>query len=177
MELVIPVFILCLFIFIINLYRDKLSFLSIKINMVEEKINGVLIKRRELLKESEIVIKQIINTNKQVYEGIETLSTANISMIELDRKLLVYVNEFYLIKDKYKKLQKSEEFQKITFAINETVDLLNAYKEYYNDNAQKYNKLIKSFPVIIVSFFKRTKSLLFFDKKSIDDNDYASFKY
>ena len=68
-------------------------------------------------------------------------------MMELDKKLLVYINEFYLIKDKYKKLKKSEEFNKVFISISETEDNLNAYKEYYNDTIQKYNKLIKTFPI------------------------------
>lgn len=177
MEFIIPVLILGIIIFIINIYHDKLSFLNIKLTIINEKINSVLIKRRELLKESETLIKQIVNTDKQIYDGLSEINSTSLDMIELDRRLLVYVNEFYLIKDKYKKLQKDEEFQKVTFAINETVDLLDAYKEYYNDSAERYNRLVKSFPVAIVSFFRRTKELLFFDKKSINDNDYANFKY
>ena len=45
-----------------------------------------------------------------------------------------------LIKDKYKELNKNEDFQKISFSIDETEDLLNAYKEYYNNLA---NQVIK----------------------------------
>ena len=82
-----------------------------------------------------------------------------------------------MIKNKYEKLNNDEEFQKISFIINETEDLLNAYKDYYNDNANMYNKLIKRFPLIIVTFIKRRKAKLFFDNKSISDDDYSDFKY
>ena len=50
-------------------------------------------------------------------------------------------------------------------------------KEYYNDTIQKYNKLIKTFPISIVSLFKRKKEKLFFDQKSMNDSDYSEFKY
>lgn len=158
MVIIIPVFILSLIIFIASLYHNKLTFLNIKIGNINEKIKSTLIKRKELIKESENLIKEIVNTDKQIFEGLQELSNKDISIFELDRRLLVYINEFNLIKDKYKKLQKNEEFQKVAFAINETGDLLDAYKEYYNDTAEKYNKLIKSFPVIIISFIKEKRN-------------------
>ena len=98
-------------------------------------------------------------------------------MMELDRKLLVYMNEFYLIKDKYEELQKSDDFKKIAFMLAETEDLLSAYKDYYNDNASKYNKVIKCFPICIVSLLKGRKEKLFFDSKNSSDSDYNDFKY
>jgi hypothetical protein len=171
------VFAISIILLIYSIYHDKINFLMIKLDNVEEKINSTLIKRKELLKDSEKNIKEVANTNKEIYDGLKDINDSNIDMMELDRKLLVYINEFYLIKDKYQKLQKSEEFQKIAFAITETEDLLNAYKDYYNDNAEKYNKLIKRFPVIIITLIKRRKEKLFFDKKSINDNDYNDFKY
>ena len=177
MIIVIIVFILCLIIFIYSIYNNKLSFLNVKINTVEEKINSTLIKRKELIKESEKIIKETLNTDKEIYQGLGELSNSKIDMMELDKKLLVYINEFYLIKDKYKKLKKSEEFNKVFISISETEDNLNAYKEYYNDTIQKYNKLIKTFPMSIVSLFKRRKEKLFFDQKSMNDSDYSEFKY
>lgn len=177
MTLIIIVLILSIVLFIYNIYHDKLTFLSIKLKNIEEKINSTLIKRKELIKDSEKIIKDITKTNKQIYEGLENLNNSNVNMMELDRKLLIYINEFYLIKDKYQKLQKNEDFQKIAFKVTETEDLLNAYKDYYNNQASKYNKLIKSFPVVFTSLIKRRKEKLFFDKKSLNDNDYNEFKY
>lgn len=176
MTLIIIVLILSIVLFIYNIYHDKLTFLSIKLKNIEEKINSTLIKRKELIKDSEKIIKDITKTNKQIYDGLENINN-NTSMMELDRKLLVYINEFYLIKDKYQKLQKNEDFQKIAFKITETEDLLNAYKDYYNNQASKYNGLIKKFPVIIITLIKRRKEKLFFDKKSLNDSDYNEFKY
>ena len=74
-------------------------------------------------------------------------------------------------------MQGNQSFENIAFAINETEDRLNAYKEYYNDIATEYNKLIKSFPQIIITCIKRRKEKEFFDKKSIKDSDYGDFKY
>lgn len=177
MALIIVTLVVCIIVFFCATSKDKLNFIGAKLKNVEEKINSTLIKRRALIQDSEKIIKEVLDTNKQIYENLEELSGSNIKMMELDRKLLVYINEFYLIKDKYKKLQNNEEFQNIAFSINETEDKLNAYKEYYNDVVTEYNKLIKGFPQIIVFFIKRRKEKEFFDKKSINDNDYNDFKY
>lgn len=177
MIIVIVVLILSFILLIYNIYHDKINFLITKLDNIEEKISSTLIKRKELIKDSEKVIKKGVKTNKDVYEGLSEINDNNTNMMELDRKLLIYINEFYLIKEKYQKLQKDDEFQKISFAITETEDLLNAYKDYYNDNSEKYNKLIKKFPVIITTLIKRRKEKLFFDKKSINYNDYSDFKY
>lgn len=177
MIIVIVILILSFILLIYNIYHDKINFLITKLDNIEEKISSTLIKRKELIKDSEKVIKKVVKTNKDVYEGLSEIDDNSTNMMELDRKLLIYINEFYLIKEKYQKLQKDDEFQKISFAITETEDLLNAYKDYYNDNSEKYNKLIKKFPVIITTLIKRRKEKLFFDKKSINDNDYSDFKY
>lgn len=177
MLIVITVLIISLILLIVSIYKDKINFLSVKLANVEEKINSTLLKRKELLKDSEDVIKEITKTKKEVYINFDELNDKKISMMELDRKLLVYMNEFYLIKDKYEELQKSDDFKKIAFMLAETEDLLSAYKDYYNDNASKYNKVIKAFPINIISTLKGRKEKLFFDNKNISDNDYNDFKY
>lgn len=177
MVLIIVALIICIILFIWNIYVDKLNFITIKLNAIEEKINSTLLKRKELIKDSEKIIKEVVNTKKEIYVGLSNLNDKDMNMMELDRKLLVYISEFYLIKEKYNKLQKNEEFQKVSFKITETEDLLNAYKDYYNDKASSYNKLIKSFPIILITLFKRKKEKLFFDKKNLGDSDYDEFKY
>ena len=176
MFLLITLFI-CLFLFIYILFSDNIRFINIKIKNIEEKINSTLINRKSLILESEKIIKEVLKTKKQIYDGIDDLSNKNISMMELDRKLLIYINEFQLINDKYKKLKNHDEFQKIVYKIEETQELLNAYKDYYNNVASKYNKLITFFPINIISFIKRRKQKSFFDKKSLNDQDYNEFKY
>ena len=157
MLIVITVLIISLILLIVSIYRDKINFLSVKLANVEEKINSTLLKRKELLKDSEDVIKEITKTKKEVYINFDELNDKEISMMELDRKLLVYMNEFYLIKDKYEELQKSDDFKKIAFML--------------------YNKVIKCFPVCIISLLKGRKEKLFFDSKNSSDNDYNDFKY
>ena len=163
MIIVIVFFVICLFYIIYKSYKEKFCFLNIKINNIEEKLNSTLIKRRELIKDSEEVIKDVIKTKKQIYEGISDLNDSKPNIIEFDRKLLTYINEFYLIENRYRKLSDDKRFQKIYYAINETEDLLNAYKYYYNSASEEYNKLINKFPVFILAKIKGKKQKLFLD--------------
>lgn len=163
MIVIIPLIVICLLLIIYKSYKEKFKLLNIKINNIEEKLNSTLIKRRELIKDSEEVIKDVIKTKKEVYEGIAELNNSNLSMMELDRMLIVYINEFYLIEDRYKKLKNDKRFQKIYFSINETEDLLNAYKSYYNSTIEEYNTLINKFPIIILAKLKGKKQKLFFE--------------
>lgn len=155
------VFMTILFIYFTS--KDKMTIYSMKLKNIEEKINSTLIKRKELLKDSEVKIKELLNTNKTIYENFSELSNSSNDMIKFDKKLAIYTNEFNLIKDKYKKLRNNEDFQKIAFKINETDDLLKAYKEYYNKYAESYNKQLKSFPFVIINIFKRKKKKNYFD--------------
>ena len=50
------------------IYQDKLNFSSIKLNNIEDKINGMLIQRKALIQDSEAIIKEVLNTDKEIYE-------------------------------------------------------------------------------------------------------------
>ena len=102
MILIILTLILCIIIFAITLYNQKFNFISIKLKNITERINSSLIKRKKLLEDSEQIIKSELNTKKAIYENLKDLNKEKLDMIKLDRKLLVYIKEFYLIKDKYK---------------------------------------------------------------------------
>lgn len=161
---IVIVIILLLIGFFMLMYRDKLSFIEIKLQEIEERINSTLVKRREILKDSEVKIKEIVNTKKYIYENINDIKDTT-NMFEMDKKLISYCNEFYLIYDKYEELKKNGDFQKIAFALSETTDKLDAYKAYYNKYAESYNKLIKSFPLVIITMIKRKNKKDFFDEK------------
>ena len=176
MILVIITLILCIITFLISLYNQKYNFINIKLKNVTEKINSILIKRKKLLEDSEQIIKNELNTKKDIYENFRDLNEERLDMIKLDRRLLVYINEFHLLIDKYKNLQLNSDFEKISFSICDTEDKFDAYKEYYNDIILEYNKIIKLFPFSILSIIKGRKEKEFFDKKNINDNDYNDFK-
>ena len=81
MTLIIVTLIICIIIFFCATYHDKIVIILNKLDNIEEKINSTLIKRRTLLQESEDTIKEILNTNKQIYENLSDLNSSDISMM------------------------------------------------------------------------------------------------
>ena len=69
---VIPIIFFIILFYLIR--KDKLNFIEVKIDTIEEKINETLIKRREILKDAEIKIKVIVKTKKKVFENLDKLS-------------------------------------------------------------------------------------------------------
>ena len=69
---VIPIIFFIILFYLIR--KDKLNFIEVKIDTIEEKINETLIKRREILKDAEIKIKEIVKTKKKVFENLDKLS-------------------------------------------------------------------------------------------------------
>lgn len=158
--ILILVFIIALLYFI---HHDKLMFIETKLEVIEEKLNSILIKRREIIKDSENEIKELVKTKKSIYQDFDEIDGKDIDMFELDKKLQVYKNEFYLILDKYEVLKNDDEFQKIAFSLSETSDKLETYRRYYNKYAESYNKAIKSFPIFFTNLIKGRKKKEFFD--------------
>lgn len=163
MVIIIIAIVLFFVILFYKIYNDKISFIEIKLESIEEKINSTLIKRKEILKDSEIKIKELVKTKKDIYDNMNSVDN-DINMFELDKKLLLFKNEFYLIMDKYNKVKDNNEIQKIAFALGETSDGLETYKAYYNKYAEKYNRYIKTFPILLFNVLKGRKKKEFFDE-------------
>ena len=98
MLIVITVLVISLILLIVSIYKDKINFLSVKLANVEEKINSTLLKRKELLKDSEDVIKEITKTKKEVYK----ISLSDLLKDEVDMLIqaCLFVNPNKNIDDK-----------------------------------------------------------------------------
>ena len=69
-----------------------------------------------------------------------------------------------------------EEIKKISKQLKEIDEKLATFRDYYNDNISKYNKLVRNFPTNIVALVCKYKEKLFFDRKDMSDEDYEDFK-
>ncbi len=141
MIVVLIILILSVLYYFYSAYKNKLRILNININIIEEKLNSNILKRKELLKDSEILIKDITKTKKEIYTNFDILNE-KLNMFELDSKTLSFLNEYNMIKEKNDKLNKNADFLKLNFNIEENEDDINAYKIYYNKNVEEYNKLV-----------------------------------
>lgn len=167
---------LSVFLFLFSIAHNAFSISILKINEAEMKIDSSLRNTYDLLIKISNIIRSKLNTDKEVFDGINKIKDEKLSNFELDRKLLTYINELYIIKENYNELDDDEDFQKIYYEINDLEDSFKAYKDFYNDAIIRYNKLVTTFPMLIIAKVMRYKKKLFYDKKNMDDANFKDFK-
>ena len=140
---VLIVLILSVLYYFYSAYKNKVKILNINIKTIEEKLNSNILKRKELLKDSESLIKEITKTKKEIYTNFDILNE-KLNIFEMDSKTLSFLNEYNMIKEKNDKLNRNSDFLKLNFTIEENEDDINAYKSYYNKNVEEYNKLVSN---------------------------------
>ena len=155
-----------------NTFQDSI----IRINEVEATIDTNLRQKYDLINRSIAIIKGNVQIEDEIFDNIVKLRSRKISNFDLDRKLIEASNELLSLKEQYPDLNKSDEFKKIIKQINEIDERLTTFRDYYNDNITKYNKMVKSFPTNIVASFSKYQTKLFFDMKDMSDDDVNDFK-
>lgn len=140
---VLIVLILSVLYYFYSAYKNRVKILNINIKTIEEKLNSNILKRKELLKDSESLIKEITKTKKEIYTNFDILNE-KLNIFEMDSKTLSFLNEYNMIKEKNDKLNRNSDFLKLNFTIEENEDDINAYKIYYNKNVEEYNKLVSN---------------------------------
>lgn len=153
-----------LFVSIYNHFQDYI----IRINESEVNIDAALRKRFDLVNKAAGIIEANIKDEVKIQEIVNELRSKKLTNFELDRNLYSAINEFHVVKEKYPELQTNEEFIKIELSITESESEIVGLRKYYNDIISDYNKLVKSFPSIIVSTLNGYKTKDYFDGNNID---------
>jgi len=174
-QIIIILIILCgLLIWFIATYNKFQTFIK-KIKETEKNIDSVLRKRYDLLNKSITIIKQETK-EENILKSIEELKNTNLSTFEFDRKLYDGINEFSILKEKYKNLKDSENFVKIEIELTSSEAEISALRKYYNDIITDYNKLARLFPSLLVAKICRYKQKTYFDEKNMNDKNKKDFK-
>ena len=159
----------------ISIYNNIQNYI-IRIEEAENNIDSVLRKRFDLLNKSIDIIQNETKIEEEIMPDIITLKQKKLSNFELDRKLYDGIKEFNKYKEKYPNLSQNESFAKIEIELNETEIEIIAFKKYYNDTITEYNKLVKSFPAVLIASISKCKKKLYFDGKNMEDDDIKDFK-
>lgn len=173
--LIILVVIFALFL-IVNIIYNKFQDFIIKINEVEGKIDDTLRDKYDDLLKINNIVKEKINTDKEIIDDLENIKTDEKSSFEIHRLLKESFNKLDFIKKQYKEVNTSEDINKLFFEINEMDESLNAYIKYYNENIVEYNKYIRKFPFNIIGIVLKYKEKQFFDNKDLNDENIKDFK-
>ncbi|MBQ7140855.1 MAG: LemA family protein [Bacilli bacterium] len=164
--------ILVYYVIIYNNYQEYI----IRINEVESFIDNSIRDKFDLLSKSINVIKGNVEIEEEIFPDIIKLRSRKLSSFDLDRQLVDSMNEFSRIKEEYRELKKSDAFNEIDGKLKEIEENLIAYKEYYNENITKYNRLIRNFPTNIIGKLSKYKEKTFFDGKDMMDDIDNDFK-
>lgn len=164
--------IIAIYTFIYNKFQDSI----IRINEAEATIDTSLRQKYDLINRSISLVKANVEIKSDIFEEIIKLRSRKISNFDLDRILISATNELYSIKEANKKKIKSDEINRIIKQLDNIDIKLNTYRNYYNDNITKYNKMVKSFPTNIVALLCKYNNKLFYDMKNMEDDDVNDFK-
>lgn len=173
--LIIFVIIFALFL-TVNIIYNKFQDFIIRINEVEGKIDDTLRNKYDNLLKINNIVKEKINTDKEIIDDIENIKTDEKSSFEVHRLLKESFNKLDFIKKQYDEVNKSEDINKLFFEINEMDESLNAYIKYYNENIVEYNTYVRKFPFNIIGIILKYKEKPFFDNKDLNDENIKDFK-
>ncbi len=174
--LLLLIIIICLIVATYAYLYNKFQDVIIRISEVEATIDTNLRNKYDLLNKSISIIKGNVKIEDDIFDEIVKLRSRKISNFDLDRKLILAFNEFNSVKSQNKELNKSEELNKIEKDIEDIDNKLTTFREYYNENITKYNRLVKAFPTNIIALTNKYEEKLFFDRKDMNDEDYNDFK-
>ena len=162
-------------ILLVNIIYNKFQDFIIRINEVEGKIDDTLRDKYDNLLKNNNIVKEKINTDKEIIDDLENIKTDEKSSFEIHRLLKESFNKLDFIKKQYDELN-SEDVNKIFYEINEMDEALSAYIKYYNENIVEYNKYVRKFPFNIIGIILKYKEKPFFDNKDLNDDNIKDFK-
>ena len=172
--LIILVVIFSIFL-IVNIIYNKFQDFIIKIKEVEGKIDDTLRDKYDDLLKINNIVKEKINTDKEIIDDLENIKTDEKTSFEIHRILKESFNKLDFIKKQYDELN-TEDVNKLFCEINEMDESLNAYIKYYNENIVDYNTYIRKFPYNIIGIILKYKEKSFFDNKDLNDENIKDFK-
>ncbi|MFI3307462.1 MAG: LemA family protein [Mycoplasmatota bacterium] len=171
----LSIILVCLFFIWFLSTFNRFQELIIRMNEAESNIDATLRKRFDLLNKAASIIRTSLK-KEDVLNIIENIRSKKLSNFDLDRQLYEAINEFESLKLDHKELKKIEEFKKTDLLLQETESEIVAFRKYYNDIITIYNKMVKSFPTLLVALSYHYKSKLYYDGKDMSDDDIEDMK-
>ena len=155
---------------------NNLQELNIKINESESIIDNELRNKYDLIMKSSTTINKLLKKEVTYFKDLEKLKKEDISNFDLDRKIVEGENLIHQVKNDYKSLNDNEEYINIINDLNDSDELLEAAKSFYNKYTTEINLLIKKFPTNIIAKFHKIKLRNYFDGKNMFDDEIKDFK-
>lgn len=151
--MIIYIFIIVGIIILIGLYlfltyKNKISFLQIKIDVAEQSIDSLFDKNLNLLKESCKKLDEL--TEEDLFEEAQTLERKDYSIFEFNKKLSSLQRDFEEEITYRKNFIPDEETNQLFQDLRITHLECEASQDFYNDIVSSYNNLLNTFPASVI---------------------------
>ena len=169
------VVVISLILIIMVISYNKFQFAIIEIEEAENNIDILLHKKLELLDRTKPIIIKELNLDSFL-ENIQFEENKDINLFELNLLLKKSSNEFFKVLDDNEKLLKSDTLVTIIDELDSNEIELTAAIKFYNAAVVIFNKLVSSFPICILGFFKNYKKKKFYDNENKEIYDILNDK-
>ena len=130
---------------------------KIKLEEAESIINTHLKNRFDYVIRVSHLVKKNLNLDIETFKNIESIKTKKISNIELDKKINEAYNVTLKLKEDYPRLNNNRGFNDIIADFNESNEIMEATKTFYDKYAAFLNELLSTFPTNIIGKIHRIK--------------------
>ncbi len=149
---------------------NRLQTLNIKIIEADKIINEHLQKRYDYVTNAAQLIKKKIDLDIELFQEIKNLKENNASNINLDEKITEAYSTITTLKEDYPKLGENAKFKDILNDFEESNEIIEASKSYYDKYATSLNSLLSKFPVNIIGKIHKIEKKDYYNTLEINDN-------
>ena len=154
----------CLFVTLHIVSKNKFNVKTIKIEEAENELTSLLNNKLDLMQKINKAVKK--KTKEDYLEGIDSIKGDGLSNIELHKELSKYDKPLIELIEFNKDIKLTEKDDKLLDDLSNTNVNCRAATKFYNDNVEIYNKLLTSFPYkITAKLMKLKEKELFVEEK------------
>ncbi len=164
------VFIISLIIIFLLFRYQIIKNLSYKINEADNLFEKNIKLKYELVIRSINNIERKLKLSSKKFDEIKKINIEKLNNIEIDRVLTDCNTEILQIQSDYPKLSGMKSFNEIIEDLKSIEIHLISLRTFYNKNVAEYNHLLKTFPINIISKFKKLKFKFFYEGKEMNEN-------
>ena len=148
---------------------NKLSKNKIKIDEAENIINEHLKNRYDYVVRTSHLVKKNIDLDIELFKEIENMKAKKISNIDLDKKINEAYHTILQLKEDYPKLEENRGFKDIISDFNESNEILEATKSFYDKYAAILNNLLNSFPSNLIGKIHKIKKVSYYNTANSEE--------
>ena len=149
---------------------SKLQNKKIKIDEAENIINDHLQKRYDYVIRTSHLIKKNLDLDIELFKEIEVLKAKKTANNELDEKISDAYNTIIQLKEDYPELNENRGFKDIIADFEESNEIIEASKTYFDKYAEELNNLLSKFPTNLIGKLHGFKKEVYYNTLKINNN-------